>query len=416
MLGEKLTVLTALIAFAGSAAVAAEKKVEILHMWTAGGEAAAVKVIKDALADKGYDWQDVPTTGTQNLNQVLRARVAAGIAPTAAIIHAREIGAWSQEALLTDLGPLAASRDWKAKISDVIWPYIAEEQSLYAVPTQMHRSNWLWYNKKIFDENGLTPPTTLEEFKTVGDALLAKGITPLAIGGQNWQEAALFDSVLVAVGGPEFYRKAIVEQDADALSGPIMLKAFEEFRSFGKYIDANYPGRDWNIATQMVMNGTAAMQVLGDYAKGEFVQAGLKADVDYGCIAAPGTAGSYLSVVDTFGFFASKDPAVTEAQQVMAEVVFSPEVQIGFSQQKGSIPARMDVDASSLDTCAQIAFNDRAEAAKAGYVMPSVGHFDAWSPDKTGVFMDVISSFFEQPEMTAEQAVEQLNQGLAFAN
>ena len=37
-------------------------------------------------------------------------------------------------------------------------------------------------------------------------------------------------------------------------------------------VDPNFPGRDWNLATAMVINGKAGMQIMGDWAKGEFLQ------------------------------------------------------------------------------------------------------------------------------------------------
>ena len=41
------------------------------------------------------------------------------------------------------------------------------------------------------------------------------------------------------------------------------------------YVDANFSGRDWNLASAMVINGDAAFQFMGDWAKGEFLNAGV---------------------------------------------------------------------------------------------------------------------------------------------
>ena len=63
-----------------------------------------------------------------------------------------------------------------------------------------------------------------------------------------------------------------------------------EFKSvaetYGKlrgYVDPGAPGRNWNDATSLVIQGKAGMQVMGDWAKGEFIAAGQTAGKEYGC-------------------------------------------------------------------------------------------------------------------------------------
>ena len=51
-----------------------------------------------------------------------------------------------------------------------------------------------------------------------------------------------------------------------------------------------FSGRDWNLATSMVMNGEAAFQIMGDWAKGEFLAGGKVPGEDFLCAPAPGNA------------------------------------------------------------------------------------------------------------------------------
>ncbi|TGQ04797.1 ABC transporter substrate-binding protein [Mesorhizobium sp. M2E.F.Ca.ET.219.01.1.1] len=398
--------------YAATASVAEEKKLEVLHFFTAGSEAAAIGVIKDAFTAKGYGWVDLPATGTDTLNQVLRSRVTAGSPPNAVLMHSNEVKQWVDQGALVDLSPIATKGNWDEVMSKGLIPHLKLNGSYYGVPTTVERTNWLWYNKKVFDKLGLQPPTTLDEFHAVADKLKAAGVIPLAIGGVNWQEATLFETVLVAVGGPDFYRKAIVEQNEEALKSETMIKVFDEFRNMNKYVDPNYPGRDWNIAAKMVMTGEAGMQVLGDYVKGEMVLANLKPNVDYGCAPPPGNAQTYLSVSTAFVFFKSKDASVEAAQDALAETTFDSTVQLGFNLKKGATPARTDVDSAALDFCAQASYKAQVDAASHGQAFPAISHFEAWSPAKSGIFMDVVSTFFEQPSMTSKAAVDQLVTGL----
>ena len=70
-----------------------------------------------------------------------------------------------------------------------------------------------------------------------------------------------------------------------------MKKAFDQLRTIRGMVDPNFPGRDWNLATAMVIKGEAGMQIMGDWAKGECVNAGKKPGKDFLCFRFPGTQG-----------------------------------------------------------------------------------------------------------------------------
>ena len=77
----------------------------------------------------------------------------------------------------------------------------------YAVPLGVHRNGVLWFNKAIFDEHGLTAPTTWDEFFAAADTLKAAGVTPLALGDKDgWTALNLFEQILLSQLGPEDYR------------------------------------------------------------------------------------------------------------------------------------------------------------------------------------------------------------------
>jgi glucose/mannose transport system substrate-binding protein len=117
-----------------------------------------------------------------------------------------------------------------------------------------------------------------------------------------------------------------------------MKKSFDNLAKLRDYLDPNYAGRDWNLATAMVIKGDALLQVMGDWAKGEFKNANKEAGKDYLCYRFPGTDGSVLYNTDMFAFFqvsADRQPA----QTALAEATMNPEVQIDFNVIKGSAPA-----------------------------------------------------------------------------
>lgn len=382
--------------------------VEVLHWWTSGSEAAALNVLKQNLQSQGIGWQDMPVAGGggEAAMTTLKARVTAGNPPAAAQLLGLAVTEWAAEGSLGDLTPVAQAGGWDALTPDALKAFAVQDGKWVAVPVNIHRPNWLWINAKIFQENGLTPPTTWEEFNAVAEQLKAKGITPLAHGGQAWQDATVFDDVVLGVGGPDFYRKAILELDPEALGSETMVKVFDEMRTIRGFVDENFSGRDWNLATAMLINGEAAMQLMGDWAKGEMVKANVTPGVDILCVPAPGTAGSYLFNTDFFAAF-NVSEAQKASQNALAEDVMSKEFQESFNLVKGSIPARNDIGPDKFDACGQAAMADIAEAQKNGTLLGSLAHGHAQTASVQRAIFDVVTEFFNS-DMSSQDAVAEL--------
>jgi len=275
----------------------------------------------------------------------------------------------------------------------------------------MHRQNWVWANKKIFDEAGIAVPKTWADLIAAGKKLKEKGVTPVAMGDEPWQIGIIFDALLSDLNGPEFYKKAAIDLDPAALNSPEMVKVFDTLREVRGLVDANFVGRDWAVATGMVINGEAAMQFMGDWAKGEFLAKGLKPNTDFYCFATPAKVTSFQYVIDSFGMFTVKDETVQKAQVALAETIMDPKVQKGFNLIKGSIPARTDVSVDDFDDCAKLGFNERAEAIKAGSMLGAMTHGFAAKPEFASVFGDVAAQFFVG-NMSSEDAVKMLVEGI----
>ncbi len=118
-----------------------------------------------------------------------------------------------------------------------------------AAPVNVHRVDWIWSNASILEDAGIEAPKSWEEFNAAAEKLQGMGILPLAHGGQAWQDATLFEAVVVGLGGPEFYRKALIDLDQDALESDTMVQVFDQMRTLRGYVDDNFSGRDWNLAT-----------------------------------------------------------------------------------------------------------------------------------------------------------------------
>ena len=324
------------IGLAGGASAADVKEVQMLHWWTSGGEAAALNVLKQDLAKEGYAWKDVPVAGGggEGAMTALKAMVAAGNPPTASQILGYFAVDYAEAGKLGDITSLATKEDWAKVVPTALQKFTTTNGKWDAVPVNIHSVNWVWINKAVMDKIGGTEPKTFDDFTALLDKAKAAGVIPLALGGQPWQEATLFDSVVASTGGIDFYKKAFIDLDESALKSDTMKKSFDNLAKLRAYTDPNFAGRDWNLATAMVIKGDALVQVMGDWAKGEFKAANKEAGKDFLCYRFPGTDGDVIYNTDMFAMF--DVPADRKAAQLaLADATMSPSFQSAFNVVKG---------------------------------------------------------------------------------
>ena len=409
----RLAGTTAAIALAASAATAAD--VEVLHWWTSGGEAAALNVLKEDLAGQDIGWQDMPVAGgggTQAMT-VLRARVTAGNPPTAVQMLGFDITDWAKEGALANLNEVAAAEGWDAVVPDALKAFSKYDDQWVAAPVNVHSTNWVWANKAVLDEVGVAPPETWEELVAAMEAVKAAGKTAVAHGGQAWQDATIFDAVLMSTGGPDFYKATMIDLDPEALGSDTMKEVFDRMSVIRSYVDDNFSGRDWNLASSMVINGDAAFQFMGDWAKGEFLNAGKAPEVDFLCFRFPGTQAQVTFNSDQFALF-NQGGAVSDEQAALARAIMSPEFQSAFNVVKGSVPARVDVSDEAFDACGKKGMADLAAAAGSGNLFGSMAHGHANPASVKNAMYDVITAHFNG-EFDSDTAVQELVSAVQIA-
>ena len=410
---SKLAVAAALAATAG-AVMAGD--VEVLHYWTSGGEAKSVVELKKIMTTKGHVWKDfaVAGGGGDNAATVLKSRVVSGNPPAAAQIKGPAIQEWAQEGVLANLEPVAKAEKWDSLLPKVVADVMKYKGNYVAVPVNVHRVNWVWANPEVLKKAGVAGmPKTYDEFFAAADKIKKAGLIAVAHGGQNWQDFTTFESVVLGVGGAKFYNDALVHLDQKALTSPTMKKSLETFRKIKGYTDAAAPGRDWNLATAMVMQGKAGFQFMGDWAKGEFLAAGKAPGKDFLCAAAPGTANAYTFNVDSFAMFKLKDAGAQKAQADLGASIMGPEFQEVFNLNKGSIPARLGMKMDKFDDCGKASTKDFVDTAKSGGLVPSVAHGMAIKPAAEGAIKDAVSQFWNDDKISVEDGMKNIAKAAA---
>ena len=389
-------------------------QVEVLHWWTSGGEAKAVEVLKSEWTKQGNQWNDfaVQGGGGKSAMTVLKSRALAANPPEAAHLKGYELKEWAGLGFLRDLSPMAEHLGWYSQMPPMVRATLSQNGALMAVPTGIHRVNWLWLNRKIFERNKLTPPTDWAQFVTVADQLKKRGITPLAIGNEPWQLAVLFETVALGEGGKEFYRKAFLEQDSATLTGPDMVRVLTRFQQLRAYVPQKYAGLKWHQATNLLESGGAAMQVMGDWVKGELSAGNYRPGEDIACLPSPGSAGLFSYNLDSIAMFKQRDPAQLQAQGDLAQLLMTPQFQEEFNRVKGSIPALTNPDMSKFDRCAVRSYQDFLLAEKQDNLLPSMAEGMATPTNMRQAILDVLSNFFNDPKANPEQTALHLERAM----
>ena len=389
-------ILSILACLSVGAACAQQQNVEVLHFWTSGGEAAALNVLKSNLDKKNIKWNDMPVAGGggEASMTALRSRVTSGNPPAAVLLMGYDLTDWAKMGVLADLNPLAQKEDWDKVVPAAVQKFTKYEGKWIAAPLAIHSINWVWANKSVLEKSGVVgEPKTWDEFIAAAEKVQKAGFIAIAHGGQPWQEATVFDSVVLATGGVDFYRKAFIELDPKALGSATMEKVFQRMGQIRKLVDKDFSGRDWNVAAGMVISGKAGFEIMGDWAKGEFTNAKKQPGTDYLCFPVPGTQGTVSFLSNQFAYFkVNADKAA--AQSLMASASLDPAVQSGFNVLKGAVPARSDVSDSAFDACGKRAMKEIALASKNNTLVGSMAHGHASPTAVKNAFYDVITRHF----------------------
>ncbi len=394
-------------ASAAAPSAAATGKLEIFSYWTAGGEAQGLAALEKVFHGQ---YPNIKITNAvvaggagANAHAVLATRMQGGNPPDSFQIHAgaHVIDSWAKTGYLQPLDSLFKQQGWTGKFRQQLINLVTWNGHIWSVPLDVHRNGVLWYNKKIFSEYNLQPPTTWNQFFQVAATLKSKGITPLALGDKNkWPSLQLFEDILLSNLGPTDYRNIWVGKVP--WTDPRVTTSLQTLAKVMQYVNSDHSSLTWDQADGLVQKGTAAMNIMGDWAKGYFEANGWKPNVDFGYVPAPGTQGDFIVVSDSFTL--PKNIKDQQSALDWLKVVGSLKGQEAFNPPKGSICARSDCPASIFDAYSQTSQKDFAK----DQLVPSEANGPASDPAFLTPIQDAIASFVVSPNVqSTQQTIEQ---------
>jgi glucose/mannose transport system substrate-binding protein len=263
----------------------------------------------------------------------------------------------------------------------------------WGVPVNIHRSNILWYNQKIFADNGLTAPATWDQFFKAADTLKAKGLVPLVIGTkEGWEAGHTFETILASILGPKGYKDLWAGKTP--WTDPKVAEALGTFRRLMTYANTDYAALTWSDAAQYLVDGKGGMHIMGDWTDGWFTSKNYKG---YGWAPVPGTQGTFVALSDSFA--AAKGARDQENLMAWLRLAGSKAGQEAFNPKKGSICARTDCDPKLFNPYLQSAMKDWSSNA----IVPSVAHGAAAVEKWATVYKDVLNTFATRGDVAAAQ-------------
>ncbi len=358
---EKTVVVTEVIEVAGEEVIQEvvvtatpepeEPQIEIFHWWTAPGEREAADAMFEALAAKYPEIEVVenPVAGGGGVSHrvVLQGRMAAGIPPdTFQTLGGAELKAYVDGDALEPLDDLYAELGYADVIPGPLLNAVSIDGHPYVVPLNMHIQNILYYDMALFEELGLEAPMNFEELIAACEAIKAAypDMSPMALGStENWGAAFVLDSIILEVGGPEYYVQ-LFKGEVDVTTDPVYRESLEKLAQLMQYINPGHSSLTWDQSVSEVVNGNSAMVIMGTWAIGAFEKGGgWKAGVDFGAVTFPQEPERILLFhPDTYGL--AKNAPHPEATKKWLEVVASPELQIPTDVIQGGMFARIDID------------------------------------------------------------------------
>jgi glucose/mannose transport system substrate-binding protein len=399
MLKIRMAGLLAAAAVMAAPAMAADAELNVNYNWTSPAETAAVKVLRDRLAERGVKWNDFAVVQHNTGANVSVINMIAGGTPPDVFLSAdpnlfRDLKAQGYGFPLDEI--FAGSQ-----FADAVKKSITVDGEMVKAPVAVHLDGMVFYNKEVAAKAGVDPTTwkSMDDAWADAEKVKAAGFIPIAIGSQKWQQGYLFHALMAAYGSDIYDGFYGEEPDPAVFTSPSMKKVLGILRQFQQHTDPGSSNRDWNATTNLVITGKALMQIHGDWMKGEFRQAGKEAGKDFGCINIPG-AEAVSVTVDSWGFIKTDKPDVTEAQKKFAAVVVDPAISAEFAAKKGSTPVVLNAPTDALDECNKIVLDTLKDPAKQRQNPNNTADADWFTAT-----WDVIDRFWNDPTMTEEQAM-----------
>ncbi|EYT51014.1 ABC transporter substrate-binding protein [Brachybacterium muris] len=366
--------------------------VEVFTWWAQGSEKAGLDALVEVFNEQHPDVEFVNGAvaggAGSAAKDMLQSRLQAGDPPDTFQAHAgAELNDYIDAGQITDVANLFDEFGLRDAFPDSLVERLTVDDAIYSIPSNIHRSNVVWGSTKALTDAGIdtaTPPASLDEFLEQLETLKSAGVTALSVG-TTWTQVNLLEAVLMAELGAEVYSGLF--DGSTGWDTPEVTAGLQKFEQMMSYTNTDRDGLDWPDATQQIIDGTAAYNVMGDWAVAAFEQAEQALGDDFVAFELPGKEKIFGFLADSFTL--PEGAPHPDGAKAWLETIASTDGQLAFNLAKGSIPARTDVDTAEFSEYAQTAVTSFAEDA----ICSSIAHGAATSVAWLNAIADATSQF-----------------------
>lgn len=179
-----------------------------------------------------------------------------------------------QAGQVVDLTPYMEADNYKDRFVPASLSNVTFDGKIYGVPVENTAVAVIYYNKDVFAQYNLTPPTTWEELKTVAQTLIDNGVVPFSLANKTkWTSSMYYMYLVDRLGGPEVFASA-ANRTGGTFEDPVFVQAGEmvqELVDMGAFIEG-FNGLDWDTGqSRMPMYADqAAMELMGSWQIGTY--------------------------------------------------------------------------------------------------------------------------------------------------
>lgn len=366
--------------------------VEVFTWWAQGSEKAGLDALVEVFTQQHPDVEfingAVAGGAGSAAKDMLQSRLQASDPPDTFQAHAgAELNDYIEAGQIEDIANLFDEFGLRDAFPDSLVERLTVDEAIYSIPSNIHRSNVVWGSTAVLTEAGIdtaTPPATLDEFLEQLETIKGAGKTALSVA-TTWTQVNLLEAVLMAELGAEPYNGLF--DGSFGWDSAEVTTALQKFEKMMSYTNTDRDGLDWPDATQQLIDGTAARNVMGDWAVAAFEQAEQALGTDFVAFEVPGKEKIFGFLADSFTLpVGAKHP---DGSKAWLETISSTDGQLAFNLAKGSIPARTDVETGEFSEYAQTALTSFAEDA----ICSSIAHGAATSVAWLNAIADATSQF-----------------------
>jgi len=294
---------------------------------------------------------------------------------------------------ILDISDVWESEGWNESYPKGFQAMSSVDGKQYFLPT-----SWYWwgvyYRVSVFEELGLEPPETWEEFLEVCQTLQDNGKIPITIGTKwRWTAAAWFDYLNMRVNGPQFHIDLMLGKES--YDDPRVREVFTYWQDLldkGYFID-DAAAYSWSEALEPLITGDAAMYLMGDFIRDNLPEETV-ADLDFFRFPIIDPNMPIGEDAPTDGFFIAANSQNIENAKAFLGYLGSVEVQTLFAEELGRLPTNGDVDRSIFTETQQkgMALIDGADFVAQFYDRDT-------TPEMADEGMNAMMAFWDDPSL-----------------